>query len=116
MSAFDDSYEIGRKSQKDGFDWPSAKDVLHKVKEELKELEEARGREHQEEELGDLLFSVTQLARHLDFNPETALHKANEKFLSRYDQMMVVCQRRGQIFSQLSLEEKEQLWQTVKKS
>ena len=116
MSAFKEATQIGHQSQKNGFDWPSYKEVLNKVREELQELEEAPNSQNQEEELGDLLFSVIQLSRHLNLDPESTLEKANKKFLARYDKMIKLCIKQERDFSQLSLEEKEHLWHQVKKS
>jgi len=92
--ALTEAYYQGRESTKIGFDWSLPEDVLAKVAEEAREVEEAwRGREKgekTEEELGDLLFSVAQLARKMEINPELALKRANDKFRRRYERLLTL--------------------------
>lgn len=117
LPALQRSYKIGVKTQRAGFDWSNATQVLDKVKEELQEFEEAlenRTPALIEEELGDLLFSVAQLTRHCGFEPEQTLRAANRKFLNRYNLMLKLCYDRGLIFEDLPPAEKESLWQEVK--
>src|SRR3989442_2439065 len=81
-----------------GFDWPDARGPLEKVKEELGELERATGtrqRETIEEEVGDLLFAVVNLARKLDIDPREALEQANGKFKRRVAHVAQVGAQRG---------------------
>ena len=75
--------KLGKRSARAGFDWPDAEGVLPKVAEEAREVVEAPEAER-EEEVGDLLFTVAQLARHLGVDPETALRRANAKFERRF--------------------------------
>tara|TARA_B100001248_G_scaffold219808_1_gene175439 strand:- start:7279 stop:8061 length:783 start_codon:yes stop_codon:yes gene_type:complete len=110
--------KIGKKSKKFGFDWDHHQEVWPKLEEEMAELQEAieeNNKVHMEEELGDLLFVVAQIARHLDIEPEMALRKANAKFLSRFDKMMTYCQEHSLDWQSLSLEKKEEVWQSIKK-
>src|SRR2546425_642325 len=102
-----------------GFDWPDARGPLEKVKEELGELERATGtrqRETIEEEVGDLLFAVVNLARKLDIDPQAALEQANGKFKRRFEQVERLAEQRGLEMGKASLEELDRLWDEVKAS
>jgi len=82
------AHEIGMRVAAVGFDWARTTDVVDKIEEEVAELRGAvqgEGRERVEEEMGDLLFSIANLARKLGIEPESALRKANEKFSARFD-------------------------------
>ncbi|MFN9067079.1 MAG: nucleoside triphosphate pyrophosphohydrolase, partial [Bdellovibrionales bacterium] len=117
LPALQTAYKIGVKTEKAGFDWSEVKDVVSKVKEELQELEEAISEKNQAatfEEMGDLLFSVAQLARHLDLEPEQSLRAANRKFETRYFKMLELAHKRGLNFENLKDSEKENLWQQIK--
>lgn len=118
IPALQRAYKIGVKTQKAGFDWTRLEDVFAKVKEEMLEVSDElkKGSRHPEleSEIGDLLFSVAQLARHCGFEPEQVLRNANRKFLDRYEAMHNLCKIRGLHFETLSLEEKEILWTEVK--
>lgn len=83
--------KLGRRAAQVGFDWPDAEGVLRKVREELEEVEEAMANEAGvrrspvlEQEIGDLLFAVSNLARHLGLSPEAALRRSSEKFERRF--------------------------------
>ena len=105
--------KIGKFSKKMGFDWSKPNQVLAKVEEELAELKEAMENQDAkawEEEMGDLLFSCVQLARHLGFDAEKSLRLANQKFLDRWSKMI----KEQPDFEQLTSDEKEALWQKVK--
>ena len=97
-----------------GFDWPDAEGVVTKVAEEVAELREAKGSEEQEEELGDLLFAVVNLARWLNVDAESALRGACERFIRRFSGMEDLCRERGLNLSELSLAEQDELWEKVK--
>ena len=80
-------HEIGTRVAAVGFDWAKAADVVDKIEEEVAELRAAvasEGPARTEEEMGDLLFSIANLARKLGIDPESALRKANEKFTKRF--------------------------------
>lgn len=102
----------------DGFDWPEIQSVLDKLDEEIAELRaelpagDASCLEH---ELGDVLLVVSNLARHLDIDPEAALRKANGRFEARYARMEALAANRGERFRDLSLEQMEVLWQQAKR-
>ena len=97
-----------------GFDWPDAEGVVAKIAEEVAELREAKGSEEQEEELGDLLFAVVNLARWLNVDAESALRGACERFIRRFSGMEDLCRERGLNLSELSLAEQDELWEKVK--
>jgi MazG family protein len=102
-----------------GFDWPSAVTVTAKIAEETRELAEAAASgktEHVAEELGDLLFAMANLARHLKVDPEAALRAGNEKFIRRFKAIESGLQARGGSLAEASLEEMEALWQEAKRS
>lgn len=112
------SHKIGEKTQRARFDWSEAKEVMAKVKEELSEVEQALqvGQKDQiQHEIGDLLFSVAQLARHLDCDPEQALRQCNRRFERRFFKMHELAKQQGRVFSDLKPEEKESLWTQAKK-
>ena len=97
-----------------GFDWPDAEGVVAKIAEEVAELREAQGEEEREEELGDLLFSVVNLARWLNVDAESALRGACERFIERFSGMEHFCRERRHDLSELSLAEQDELWEEVK--
>jgi len=100
-----------------GFDWENAGQVLEKVYEELEELidaEESGSQEDIEEELGDLLLAVINLARHLSINPEAALRRANHKFTRRFNALEARINNQPKDWADYSLEELEEAWQQIK--
>jgi len=101
-----------------GFDWDSAPKVVEKIAEEAQEICEAQlagaGPAKLEEEMGDLLFAVTNLARHMKIDPETALRSANAKFVRRFGVIERTLAARGQSPEEASLEEMEAIWQAAK--
>lgn len=112
------SVKIQKKVARVGFDWTTLKPVIEKVHEELAEVEEAIrdfGEKEQEEELGDLLFAVSNMARHMKFDAETALAKANNKFMRRFKLVEAEVARQGRRVDEVSLEELEGIWQAMKK-
>ena len=87
LPALKRSQKIQKRAAKVGFDWPDSKGVFKKIKEEIRELEEAiesKDRESMKEEVGDLLMIITNLADRLDVDSEEALKGSNEKFISRF--------------------------------
>jgi MazG family protein len=110
--------KLGRRAGASGFDWTGATDVLGKVEEEIRELHgalEAGDAAHAREELGDLLFSVSQLARHLGADPEEALRAANAKFERRFRHMEDVLARHGRHPRDAAPAELETLWAAAKR-
>ena len=104
--------KLQKRAGRVGFDWPDAAGPRAKIDEELAEIEAASPAER-EEEVGDLLFAVVNWARHLGVDAELALRAANAKFERRFAGMEALGSER---FAALDLEEKEVLWQEVKKS
>lgn len=114
------AFQIQERAAKVGFDWPKGdpEPVLDKVREEAEELLAAftEGKNAEiEEELGDLLFAVVNFGRHLGFNAEMALQKANDKFARRFTCMEETVTREGGSWKARSLEELEEFWQRAKR-
>ena len=112
------AHEIGTRVAAVGFDWAKTDDVIGKIEEEVAEIRAAKdeGRERTEEELGDLLFSIAQLARQLGIDAESALRKANDKFTKRFEKLEAAFEARGRDIHGATLEEMESVWQEVKKA
>jgi MazG family protein len=108
--------ELQKKVQKVGFDWPDRDGVVDKVKEELGEVIEAADStdEDLELELGDLLFSVVNLARYLHVDPSIALHRSNEKMRRRFNAVRSICEQRDIALSKENLVEMDRIWDEVK--
>jgi ATP diphosphatase len=109
--------KLQKRAAGQGFDWPDASGVFAKVDEELLELREAITAADSaavEEELGDLLFTLVNLARHLDSNPETALRAANRKFEERFRSMERELQLDGRSMRDLNESELDQYWNRAK--
>jgi tetrapyrrole methylase family protein/MazG family protein len=98
-----------------GFDWQSAEPVLDKIEEEFQELKEAKTQEEKMEEVGDLLFAVVNLARHLNIDPEVAVRKTNEKFINRFEKMYELAEKNGMDFKSQPIEIMEEFWQKAKR-
>lgn len=102
-----------------GFDWPNIDGVIAKIHEELDEvaaeLDDADPKKLQEE-IGDLLFAITNLARHLDVDPEQAIQQCNQKFLRRFQHIETQILKQGKSLQTASLEELDALWDEAKLS
>jgi MazG family protein len=115
------AYEISARAAAVGFDWLRPTDVLDKIEEEVAEVRKevesgATGHlSRAEEEMGDLLFAITNLSRKLGIEPEAALRRANDKFTGRFDTMERAFAERGKQLGEATLEEMEDEWQRVKK-
>ena len=105
--------KLQKRAARVGFDWPDTEGPAEKVREELQELLEAPDAE-QLEEAGDLLFAAVNLTRKLGLDAEQALRAANAKFEARFRAMERLAGERGLAFSDLSLDEQEELWQAIK--
>jgi ATP diphosphatase len=103
--------KLQKRAARVGFDWPDATGPAAKVEEELAEVAAARDDAGRHEEIGDLLFAVVNLARHLNIDAEDALRSANRKFDARF---RAVERLAGDEFAAMSLADKESLWQRVK--
>jgi len=104
--------KLQKRAARTGFDWPDTVGAVAKIEEEMAEVAAATSPAEQEEEIGDLLFAVVNLARHLKVDPEAALRAANGKFSSRFRAMEAMA---GDAFPALPLDEKEELWQRAKR-
>ena len=112
------AFRMTLKAAKVGFDWENPRQVLGKIKEEIAELEEAlqgADRDKKEEEIGDLLFSVANLSRHLDIEPEQALRACNEKFFRRFCHVEQELLKQGKTPREATLAEMDALWEQAKK-
>ena len=115
--ALTEAAQISRKAAGAGFDWPELEPVLDKVREELDELADARerlGPAEIEGELGDLLFTLVNVARFLKVDPEQALRKTNNKFRRRFAHVEARLAENQKTVQQSDLEEMEALWQEAK--
>lgn len=126
VPALMEAHQLSSKAARVGFDWEKLEDIFAKVQEEISELLEAI-KVHAEskaeadhtrvrEEIGDLLFAVTNIARHLHVEPEVALKLTNRKFRQRFSHIEDRLQARDQTFTSATLEELESLWQEAKNS
>ena len=117
LPALLEAYQLTRRASHVGFDWENVEGILIKLDEESKELRAAfksTNRRAAEEEVGDILFSVVNLARFLGFDPEVTLKQSNLKFNLRFQEMERVASRSGKRLSELSKVELEDLWATAK--
>jgi MazG family protein len=117
MPALSYTAKVGKKASKVGFDWPAADGAFAKVDEEIAELREAAGgddAEHTVEELGDVLFAVVNVARHLDVDPELALRAACDKFRRRFEGVEARARERGVDLHDADLDTLDALWDEVK--
>jgi len=114
LPALQQADTYGRRAARVGFDWSGAEGVVDKVREEIAELVAAATPEERESELGDLLFAVVNWARWLDIDPEAALRQTNTRFKCRFGAMERLADAQGLRLSDLTIDELEQLWQTVK--
>ncbi|MDX2503267.1 MAG: nucleoside triphosphate pyrophosphohydrolase [Gammaproteobacteria bacterium] len=127
LPAMTRAVKLQKKATHIGFDWENAEDVLPKIKEELEEFEEAlkvykeespelNHAEKVQEELGDILFSCVNLARKLKIDPEKALRLGNHKFSQRFRKLEQHYQYDRQQMEEASLEQLDQVWQSIKKT
>lgn len=111
LPALERAAKLQRRAARVGFDWPDVSGPRAKIHEELAELDAESDHHRMLEELGDLLFAVVNLARHLNIEPEAALREANRKFEKRFRAI-----EQAPSFESLSLEEKEALWVDAKRA
>lgn len=110
-------FQISSKASRVGFDWPDLSSLLDKLAEEVRELGaavEARDQEMIAEEVGDLLFAAVNVARFVGADPETALGRANSKFIQRFMQMEAELSADGKNIRQADLETMERYWKKAK--
>ena len=111
--------KLQSRAGKVGFDWNDPRAVLDKIREEIVEIERElavpeRSAERVEDEIGDLLFAVANLARHLKIEPETALMRANAKFIRRFSHIETTLRAHGRGLEDAKLDEMEALWEEAK--
>ena len=111
LPALERAAKLQRRAAQLGFDWPDVTGPRAKIDEELAELDAETDHQLVLDELGDLLFAVVNLARHLNVEPEAALREANRKFEQRFREI-----EKAPGFADLPLEEKEELWVRAKKA
>jgi len=108
---------LQEKAKQTGFEWENREQVWEKVEEETAELKEAiqsGSADKTEEEFGDLLFSLVNYARFLQLDPENALERTNKKFIHRFTQMEAIALQEGKNLNDMSLEEMDAIWNTIK--
>jgi len=111
------AHKLQKRAARVGFDWPDITQVLDKLVEEAAELAEAKaqlGADEIEEEMGDLLFVMANLARHLGVEPEAALRRANAKFTRRFAHIEAALAQQGKTPQQSNLAEMDALWNSAK--
>jgi tetrapyrrole methylase family protein / MazG family protein len=117
LPALQAAHKIGIKTKGYEFDWSTPEDVFAKVQEEIAELEAElpeKNADRLSHEIGDVLFSVAQLARHLGLEPEACAREANRRFEKRFLKVLELSKLDREKFAKLSLEEKESLWSKAK--
>ena len=115
------AHEIQKKVEKVGFDWPEARSVIPKIREELDEVEEAinegganQQNENLAEEIGDLLFAVTNLTRKIGMDSESLLAAANQKFINRFNEVEKILEKQGTNVVEADIQCMEKAWDKVK--
>src|SRR5688572_24881366 len=119
-----EAHQLSTKAARVGFDWKNVDDIFDKLQEEIEELrvaiddhsnaQDEANHARVREEIGDLLFAVTNIARHLKVEPEAALKLTNRKFRRRFGYIEDALNERAQSFEQTSIDELENLWQEAK--
>jgi len=119
LPALTRSMKLQKRAARVGFDWPSVAPVFDKVTEELDEVkQEVDSQASQDKiaaEIGDLLFAVCNLARHLNIDPESALRSSNQKFERRFKSIELSARQQDKTLSTMTLDEMEVLYQAVKR-
>ena len=109
--------KLTKRAAKVGFDWPDLTAVRAKIEEELAEVAEIETAGNQaalQEEIGDLLFAVMNVCRLLGFDGEETLHRATDKFISRFEQMEKNIENAGKKLSEMTLSEMDEYWEAAK--
>ncbi len=118
LPALFQSYKLCKKASKVGFDWPETQNVFDKIEEEFRELREAITEKNSDSirhELGDILFSISNLCRFLKAEPEEALQECNGRFRKRFELMEQNINQQGLKMDALTLKEWDQFWNEAKK-
>lgn len=114
LPALTRAIKLQNRAARVGFDWPTTDEVLDKIVEEAQEVRDAKTPEHQFEEFGDLLFVVTNLARHMGIDPEAALRAANAKFTRRFESIEAALAAQDKTPADSDLAEMDALWDAAK--
>lgn len=118
LSAFDKAEKLQKKAANVGFDWQNSEEIIKKIEEELNEIREvinnAGTQDNLSEEIGDLIFSCINLARHYQINTQIALEKTNNKFVKRFNYIEVNLRKKNISISDVSLEVLDKLWDESK--
>jgi len=124
IPALMEAHQLSTKAARVGFDWERIEDIFEKLKEETGELQNAieqhkssnaeKDHSRVREEIGDVLFAVTNIARHLQVEPEAALNLTNRKFRKRFKYIEESLEKQGRSFQSTTLDELEALWQEAK--
>lgn len=117
LPALQQAYKMQDRARRAGFDWPSIDGALQKLAEELAEFAQARATGSKEamlDELGDVLFSLVNVSRFVEIEPETALRQANSKFRRRFEAVEIRARNQGLALGACSLQELDRLWDEVK--
>jgi MazG family protein len=122
LPAIHEAHQISARAARVGFDWPDVDGIFEKLQEEVRELKEVISsdgdemqRERLEDEIGDMLFVIVNIARYLKIDSESALKRSNRKFKKRFRFMELELIRQGKSLEETPLEEMEALWQKAKK-
>lgn len=115
MPALAYSEDIQRRVAQVGFDWENINGVIDKLAEEVRELTQAVSQEEKADEFGDLFFTLANIARRMEIDPEAALRQANRKFYRRFSYMEKLCRERGLELGALTFAEQNKLWDEAKK-
>ncbi len=107
-------YKISKKAAKVGFEWKNIDGVYDKINEEIKEVQNAKTPDEKEDELGDVLFTVVNLCRWNHIKPQDALHKANSKFIKRFNTVYKLANESNMNLEELTPEEWDILWNKAK--
>ena len=119
LPALQRAFRVGERASRVSFDWVKPEDVWAKMAEEEQELGEAitaKSRDHIEHEIGDILFTMANMARLLKINPEDALQKAIDRFVTRFYAMEDIIRSQGKELARCSIEEMDKAWAEAKKS
>ena len=121
LPAMHEAHQISSRAARVGFDWPDIEGIFDKLQEEVRELKEVissggddKRRERLEDEIGDMLFVMVNIARYLKIDSESALKRANRKFKTRFRYMERELAKQGKSLEETPLEEMEALWQKAK--
>lgn len=121
LPAIHEAHQISSRAARVGFDWPDVEGIFDKLQEEVSELKDViaaggddRRRDRLEDEIGDMLFVMVNIARYLKIDSESALKRANRKFKARFQYMEGELAKQGKTLEQSSLDEMEGLWQKAK--